>query len=425
MNSKETMVFTPEYVESLKEGQVFVFGSNLLGCHSGGASAIAMQRFGAVWGQAEGPQGRCYAIPVDIRGEEVGSVSAYLKMHIDKFLAYAQAHPKQVFLMTRIGCGAAGFNDEFIAPFFKEALSMGNVVLPRSFVTMIKQEDIKSPNNGTQRVYNLIILDESGSMTAIEKQAVSGLNETFQTICNAQREHHEQQHFVSLVTFNSARIRTVMNRQAVESNKSIRWTDYIPNDCTPLFDAMGRSLNELKSHVEDEDVVLVTIITDGYENASREYNGIHIKNLVAELRAKGWVFAYIGTNQDVDAVADDMGIRSRMSYEYSDTGAYEMFEKERRSKDMFFSRLSREGKTFMMKDDFDYFEEEQETLKEESEPSFATETDKLSTDNGKETDGRELSEDAPIQGVTDVNANQEEADSNIGFWRKIKNLIKG
>ena len=112
-----------------------------------------------------------------------------------------------------------------------------------------------------------------------------------------------------------------MNRQAVESNKSIIWTDYIPNDCTPLFDAMGRSLNELKSHVEDEDVVLVTIITDGYENASREYNGIHIKNLVAELRAKGWVFAYIGTNQDVDAVADDMGIRSRMSYEYSDTGA--------------------------------------------------------------------------------------------------------
>ena len=192
MNSKETMVFTPEYVESLKGVQVFVFGGNLLGCHSGGASAIAMQRFGAVWGQAEGPQGRCYAIPVDIRGEEVGSVSAYLKMHIDKFLAYAQAHPKQVFLMTRIGCGAAGFNDEFIAPFFKETLSMGNVVLPRSFVTMIKQEDIKSPNNGTQRVYNLIILDESGSMTAIEKQAVSGLNETFQTICNAQREHHEQ-----------------------------------------------------------------------------------------------------------------------------------------------------------------------------------------------------------------------------------------
>ena len=425
MKSKEKLAYTPEFVESLKEGQVFVFGSNLLGCHSGGASAIAMQRFGAVWGQAEGPQGRCYAIPVDIRGEEVGSVSAYLKMHIDKFLAYAQAHPKLVFLMTRIGCGAAGFNDEFIAPFFKEALSMGNVVLPRSFVTIIKQEDIKSPNNGTQRVYNLIILDESGSMTAIEKQAVSGLNETFQTICNAQREHHEQQHFVSLVTFNSARIRTVMNRQAVESNKSIRWTDYIPNDCTPLFDAMGRSLNELKSHVEDEDVVLVTIITDGYENASREYNGIHIKNLVAELRAKGWVFAYIGTNQDVDAVADDMGIRSRMSYEYSDTGAYEMFEKERRSKDMFFSRLSREGKTFMMKDDFDYFEEEQETLKEESEPSFATETDKLSTDNGKETDGRELSEDAPIQGVTDDNANQVEADSNIGFWRKIKKYIKG
>lgn len=425
MKSKEKLAYTPVFVESLKEEQVFVFGSNLLGCHSGGASAMAMHRFGAVWGQAEGPQGRCYAIPVDIRGEEVGNVSAYMKRHIDKFLAYAQAHPKQVFLVTRIGCGAAGFDDEFIAPFFKEALGMENVVLPRSFVNVIKREDINSPNNGTQRVYNLIILDESGSMSAIEKQAVSGLNETFQTICNAQKEHHEQQHFISLVTFNSARIRTVMNRQAVESNRSIKWTDYNPNDCTPLFDAMGRSLNELKSHVEDDDVVLVTIITDGYENASREYSGIHIKNLVADLRARGWVFAYIGTNQDVDAVADDMGIRSRMSYEYSDTGAIEMFEKERRSKDIFFSRLSREGKMFMMKDDFDYFKEEQETPEKEDDASYNAKTDTLSTDDGQETDGRELSEDAPKQGVTDGNANQEEADSDIGFWRKLKNFIKG
>ena len=107
------------------------------------------------------------------------------------------------------------------------------------------------------------------------------------------------------------------------------------------------------------------------------------------------------------------------------TGAIEMFEKERRSKDRFFSRLSSEGKRFMMKDDFDYFKEEQETPEEESENSFAAETDKLSTDNGKETDGRELSEDAPKQGVADVNANREGADSNMGFWKKIRNCIKG
>ena len=129
-----------------------------------------------------------------------------------------------------------------------------------------------------QRVFNLIILDESGSMETIAKQAVSGLNETFQTIRNAQKEHQEQQHFITFVTFNSARIRTVMNRQAVDCDKKLKWTDYRPDECTPLFDAMGRSLNDLKYHVGNEDVVLVTIITDGYENASREFDGRSIKS---------------------------------------------------------------------------------------------------------------------------------------------------
>ena len=355
MGKKSNVAFTPEFVESLEDGQVFVFGSNLIGCHSGGASLMAMQRFGAVWGQAEGPQGRCYAIPVDIRGEAVDNVSMYMKRHVDKFLEYAKKHQEQSFLVPRIGCGAAGFEEEFIAPFFKEAMEMENVSLSKSFVEILKSTHKDKKDNSTQRVFNLIILDESGSMTTIEKQAVSGLNETFQTIRNAQKDHKEQQHFISFVTFNGSRIRTVMNRLAVDCDKELKWKDYTPNDCTPLFDAMGQSINELKGYVEEEDVVLVTIITDGYENASREYSGADIKKLVANLKGKGWVFAYIGTNQDVDAVADDMGIRSRMSYDYSDLGAACMYSAERSSRKSFFNRISSEGRDFLMKEDFDYF----------------------------------------------------------------------
>ena len=161
-------------------------------------------------------------------------------------------------------------------------------------------------NKTIQKVFNLIILDESGSMEMIEKQAVSGLNETLQTISNAQREHAEQQHYVSFVTFNTNGIKTVMDRKEVEAGKTLKWTDYQPDACTPLFDAMGQSINELKGHVNDEDVVLVTIITDGMENASREFCGKDIKKLVSDMKEKGWVFAYIGTNKDVDAVADSM-----------------------------------------------------------------------------------------------------------------------
>ena len=430
MKQKCKVAYTPELVESLKDGQVFVFGSNLIGYHSGGASLVAMQRFGAVWGQAEGPQGQCYAIPVDIRGEAVENVSAYMKRHIDKFLAYAKAHPELFFLVIRVGCGNAGFDEEFVAPFFKEAMKMDNVSLPKSFVEILKRSETGKKDNTKQRVFNLIILDESGSMATIAKQAVSGLNETFQTIRNAQKEHQEQQHFISFVTFNSARIKSVMNRQKVESDKKLKWTDYNPDDCTPLFDAMGRSLNELKSHVSDEDVVLVTIITDGYENASREYSGHDTKTLVAELKAKGWVFAYIGTNQDVDAVADDMGIRSRMCYDYSPSGADCMFELERSSKREFFARLHREGRNFMKEESYDYFESnDQDDEEPEKEPDVTWDVNDDSsssqTVDNSDDDKQDEEEDTLLQEDTQSVKSSEEPEEPKGFWEKVKNILKG
>ena len=84
--------FTPDFVVDLDQNEVFVFGSNLNGMHAGGASLMALKNFGAEWGQAEGPQGQCYAIPTDIRGEAVGNVSNYMKKHIDKFIDYIRFH---------------------------------------------------------------------------------------------------------------------------------------------------------------------------------------------------------------------------------------------------------------------------------------------------------------------------------------------
>ena len=359
MEKNGNLDFTPDFVESLEANEVFVFGSNLNGVHAGGASLMALRSFGAEWGQAEGLQGKSYAIPTDIRGEAVDNVSAYLKKHIDKFLDYAKSHQDKTFLVTKVGCGNAGFDEEFMAQFFKDALEMKNVRLPREFVEILTKEEPE--DDGTQRIYNLIILDESGSMEAIEEQAVSGLNETLQTISNAQKDHQEQKQFISFVTFNSRAIRKVMDIQPVDTNKKLEWTDYHPNECTPLFDAMGKSINELKRLVNKKDVVLVTIITDGYENASRLYKGSDIKRLVSELKEKGWVFAYIGTNQDVDAVADEIGVRSRMNYEYSDLGARHMFETERRSRRVLYDRLSKFGKS-ILEEDYDYFEGNDEKI---------------------------------------------------------------
>lgn len=413
MKQKGYVEFTPDFVESLEPEQVFVFGSNLIGYHSGGASLMAMKNFEAIWGQAEGQQGQCYAIPVDIRGEAIDNVSSYMKRHIDKFIAYAKQHQEQFFLVPKIGCGAAGFDEEFMALFFKEALNMENISLPKSFVEILNKNESSKKDDSKQRVFNLIILDESGSMVTIAKQAVSGLNETFQTIRNAQKEHQEQQHFISLVTFNSSKIRTVLNRQPVDCEKEIKWTDYYPNSGTPLYTAMGESITELKEHVNNDDVVLVTIITDGMENASWKYSGSDIKKLVGDLKEKGWVFAYIGTNQDVDAVADDMGIRSRMYYECSPIGARDMFDHERSSKERFFGKLHQCGRSFLMNESYDYFNPDNE---DNEAPS--SQDDIISSDNEKK-----LQEVEEKQNSTESYANTDEKESAKGFWGKLKDYL--
>lgn len=127
-----TREFTPERIMTLKPNEIFVFGSNLDGFHGGGAARIAMDRFGAVWGQGVGLQGQCYAIPTMQGGVET------IKPYVDEFIAFAGQHPEYKFLVTRIGCGIAGFADEEIAPLFQEALNVENIILPREFVKALQ-----------------------------------------------------------------------------------------------------------------------------------------------------------------------------------------------------------------------------------------------------------------------------------------------
>ena len=127
-----TARITPERIEHLRPGQIFVFGSNLQGQHAGGAAAIAHARFGAVWGQGVGLQGQSYAIPTMQGGVET------IKPYVDDFIDFAHARPDLFFYVTRIGCGIAGFKDRDIAPLFASAVGMENICLPDSFLKVLQ-----------------------------------------------------------------------------------------------------------------------------------------------------------------------------------------------------------------------------------------------------------------------------------------------
>lgn len=217
-------------------------------------------------------------------------------------------------------------------------------------ISTTKPEQIEG---GKIKVHNLIILDESGSMQSIYRPALSGVNETLQTIRGAHNEHKDQDHFVSLIAFDSGHYNRIYDNTSAEDAKDITEEQYRPDGCTPLYDAMGRSINELRTEITKGDVVLVTVITDGYENASREYNGKAIKSLVEAMKKEGWVFTYIGANQDVEAVAESMSIENCLAFEADDASTKAMFVKENKSRRRFFGRISNlNGKMFSVSNDY-------------------------------------------------------------------------
>lgn len=120
---------------------VFVFGSNLAGRHGAGAALTARSMYGARYGQGEGRQGMSYAIPT--KNEHLRTLPLErIEKHVRAFLAYAEAHPETRFLVTRVGCGRAGYSDADMASRFRNAPA--NCILPvqwRTFATVATFHD--------------------------------------------------------------------------------------------------------------------------------------------------------------------------------------------------------------------------------------------------------------------------------------------
>ena len=191
-------------------------------------------------------------------------------------------------------------------------------------------------------IYNLIILDESGSMVSIYDQALGGANETIQTIRTAQAASDDQKQFLTFVTFDSGNrepVRTIIDTMPIDQVKDLTCDDYKPNGLTPLYDAMGKSLTALERKVTDGDQVLVTVITDGMENSSHEFSGAAVSKLVKKLRAKGWTFVYVGANQDAVEVAKNLNIDNAMNFHATAEDTMRMWKDYRESTSSYYEKV--------------------------------------------------------------------------------------
>ena len=192
-------------------------------------------------------------------------------------------------------------------------------------------------------VFNLIILDESGSMEAIKVATLSGFNEVVQTIQGAQEQFADQLHTVTLVTFNGLGIKTILANQPVDKLTVLDATRYVPDATTPLHDALGKSLMRLEWLTERETnyTVLVSILTDGEENASREFSASQVRALIDRLKLRNWSFTYMGANHDAERVASTLSIPNWVHFEADEQGVKAVFEAERKGRMAYYEKRGR------------------------------------------------------------------------------------
>ena len=152
-----------------------------------------------------------------------------------------------------------------------------------------------------KRVFNLIIVDESGSMCVIEKQALMGLNETIETVKKMQGLHKDMEQRVTLITFDSSHKRYVFDNVPARATHKLTNKDYRPGGATPLYDAIGMGISKL--------------------------------NAQTKLKKQNWTFTLIGTdNLDVEGMASAMAIDNHLEFKEDEVGTEKMFAFERRSR---------------------------------------------------------------------------------------------
>lgn len=255
-----------------------------------------------------------------------------------------------------------------------------------------EKEEVKnqsSENNESvnkDKIFNFIILDKSGSMSSIAQAAITGFNETVGGIRVAQEKFADtQEHFVSLMVFCDCEKRLIYDNVPVAKVKELTSRDYRPCCCTPLYDTMGISLTKLRKDIENipNSTAIVTVITDGLENASKEYRGPQVKALVEDLKQLGWTFAYMGTNHNVENVANELSFENVHSFSYDAQGMGSSWDYERRAKMNYFMKIdeNRRARPERTKEEYvqemcfmarDYYEKDGEPKAERITPEHIT-----------------------------------------------------
>jgi len=156
----------------------------------------------------------------------------------------------------------------------------------------------------------IIVLDRSGSMSSIGQATVDGFNEFL-----LEQKGAKGKAFVTLVQFDD-RYQVDYKNVPVKNVEDLIYREtFLPRGMTALHDAIGKTILDVDTK---RDVVFV-IITDGHENASKEFNNEKVLELINGKTTEGWNFIYLGANQDAIKAGQNIGIKAGNSLTYGAT----------------------------------------------------------------------------------------------------------
>ena len=196
------------------------------------------------------------------------------------------------------------------------------------------------------KIYNIVILDRSASMSPLREAAVQGYNGILEVVRVAQEQNAlMQQNYITLSFFNDS-VTNVFDCDTIQSIPDLLLDDYRPQGNTALWDAIGISLDSLKIKLNtlENATAVVTIISDGLENASKQYSIYAVADRVDALKGQGVMFVFMGTNQDVAQTAASLHIDNYRVFEYTAEGMKEAWQSGIDASADYYERMSQYNK---------------------------------------------------------------------------------
>jgi len=154
----------------------------------------------------------------------------------------------------------------------------------------------------------VVVLDRSGSMDSIARSTVEGINSFVK-----EQKAAEGEAFMTLVQFDNEYQIDYKERPLNEVADLINGETFVPRATTALYDAIGRTINEINT---TDDVIFV-IVTDGAENASKEFTKENVFNKIEEKKKDGWNFLFLAANQDAMKTGGSLGISAKNSMTFN------------------------------------------------------------------------------------------------------------